>query len=71
MSSVTKYQFTVPDMDCEGCVASIQKAVRKLDDGASVMADLNTKEVVVGSKATVQAIKSAIEDAGYEVAHLG
>lgn len=24
-------RFTIPDMDCEGCVASITRAVQKLD----------------------------------------
>ncbi|HQT65234.1 MAG: hypothetical protein B7Z75_11170 [Acidocella sp. 20-57-95] len=68
MTETTTHNFDVPDMDCDGCVASIQKAVYRLDAAASVVADLTTKRVVVGSTASTNAIKAAIENAGYDVA---
>eukprot|EP01037_Dinobryon_pediforme_P010811 gene10811-10890_t len=36
-------RFTIPDMDCEGCIASITKAVHRIDANAIVHADLTTK----------------------------
>jgi copper chaperone len=57
--------YTVPDMDCGGCVASITRAVQKLDGGATIKADLDTKRVEVTSRLNPEAIRSAIEDAGF------
>jgi copper chaperone len=67
MPQSVQLQFTVPDMDCEGCVSSITAAVKRIDAGASVAADLKTKLVVVGSAVDGQEIAAAIEDAGYTV----
>ena len=67
MTPPTPHQFDIPDMDCEGCVASIERAVHKLDASASVNANLTTKRVVVGSLVTTTEIKAAIEGAGYDV----
>jgi copper chaperone len=60
-------RFTIPDMDCEGCVASITKAVHRIDASATVQADLKTKLVEIQSAEGDQALKSAIDDAGYTV----
>lgn len=57
--------YTVPDMDCGGCVASITRAVQKLDGTATVKADLDTKKVEVASSLSAETIRSAIEDAGF------
>ena len=57
--------YTVPDMDCGGCVASIAKAVQKLDGNAKVKANLETKKVEVSSGLSAETIRSAIEDAGF------
>lgn len=62
-----KLQFTVPDMDCNGCVSSITKAVKRLDADASVTADLVTKHVVIGSNIEAHEIAHAIEGAGFTV----
>ncbi|MDE8350148.1 MAG: heavy metal-associated domain-containing protein [Acidocella sp.] len=67
MTQVHPHQFDVPDMDCSGCVASIERAVHKLDAAATVSADLTTKRVVVGSTAATPDIKAAIEGAGFDV----
>ncbi len=67
MTPSTSLQFTVPDMDCEGCVSSITAAVQRIDAGASVAADLTTKHVVVGSVVDGREIATAIEDAGFTV----
>jgi copper chaperone len=67
MAESTPLQFTVPDMDCEGCVLSITAAVKRLDADASVTADLATKHVVIGSGVEAHEIAGAIEGAGFTV----
>jgi copper chaperone CopZ len=64
-------KFTVPDMDCAGCVASITAAVKRIDAHASVAADLETKHVTIGSTVAAHAIAAAIADAGYTVKSAG
>jgi copper chaperone len=60
-------RFTIPDMDCDGCIASITRAVQKLDAGASVRADLATHVVEIASSAPQAELKAAIDAAGYTV----
>ncbi|OYY04903.1 MAG: hypothetical protein B7Y73_03040 [Acidocella sp. 35-58-6] len=67
MTQIPPHQFDIPDMDCEGCVASIKRAVSKLDPAATVDANLTTKRVVVSSAVATPDIKAAIEGAGYDV----
>jgi copper chaperone CopZ len=71
MAASVPLKFTVPDMDCAGCVASITAAVKRIDAHASVTADLETKHVVVGSALAAHEISTAIEDAGYTVKPAG
>jgi copper chaperone CopZ len=59
--------FTVPDMDCQGCVNSITAAIHRLDAGASVAADLATKRVMVDSDVAAD-FAGAIKQAGFEIA---
>jgi copper chaperone len=58
--------FSVPDMDCGGCVRAITEAVHSLDATASVAADLATKRVSIGT-ASAADFGKAIEDAGFTV----
>jgi copper chaperone len=67
MAQSTPLQFTVPDMDCKSCVSSITDAIQQLDDKASVSADLETKQVVIGSTREAHEIAAAIEAAGFTV----
>ncbi|TNJ66281.1 heavy-metal-associated domain-containing protein [Paenibacillus hemerocallicola] len=58
----------VDGMSCGHCVNSIEGAVKKL--GASAKVDLDSKSVSLQfdeSKVTLEAIKTAIEDQGYDV----
>ncbi|NJJ38468.1 copper ion binding protein [Paenibacillus apii] len=60
--------LNVEGMSCGHCVSSVEKAVGNL--GASAKADLTSKTVAVDyddSKLSVDAIKEAIEDQGYDV----
>jgi copper chaperone len=67
MAESTPLQFTVPDMDCESCIAAITTAVRRIDAQASIAADLETKHVVIGSTVEAHEVAAAIEDAGFTV----
>jgi copper chaperone CopZ len=58
-------EFTVPDMDCEGCVRSITSAVKRVAPNAEVMADLATKLVRVTGDGTAEAFAAAMRDAGF------
>jgi copper chaperone CopZ len=68
MAKSTPLQFKVPDMDCQSCISSIEQAVHEVDADASVAADLETKQVIIGSeKAEIHEMMAAIEAAGFEV----
>jgi copper chaperone len=58
-------KFTVPDMTCGHCVATVTKAVKALDANAQVNADLGSKTVSVQTTAATNAVSKALEDAGY------
>ncbi|MNR43516.1 Copper chaperone CopZ [compost metagenome] len=65
MSNVT---LTVEGMSCGHCVSSVEKAVGGL--GAAAKVDLQSKKVAVEydeSKVSLNDIKAAIEDQGYDV----
>jgi copper chaperone CopZ len=67
MPESTPIQFTVPDIDCESCVSSITRAIKRIDSEASVTADLQTKHVIVGSRVEAHEIAQAIVVAGFTV----
>ncbi len=58
-------KFTVPDMTCGHCVATVTKAVKSLDAAAEVKADLASKTVTVETTAAAGAVAKALEEAGY------
>ncbi len=63
-----KLELTVPSMACGACAETITKAIQTVDAGATVEADPQTKIVVVNTSAAEAAVKSAVEQAGHEVA---
>ena len=67
MAELNTLHLTVPDMDCQGCVSSITAAVKRIDADASVAADLETKQVVVGSVVDPHEVAAVIEKAGFTV----
>ena len=71
MAHSTPLQFDVPDMDCQGCVRSITEALRKLDPNVHVVADLDTKRVVIGGEIEAGRAAEAIEAAGFDVKAAG
>jgi len=61
------YELQVEGMSCDGCVRSVTKSVQSLDGNAKVDVDLVSKKVRVESQASLDAVKAAISDAGYDV----
>ncbi|MBL8520357.1 MAG: heavy-metal-associated domain-containing protein [Betaproteobacteria bacterium] len=57
--------LTIPDMTCGGCLAGIERVVKKVDAGATVTADLPTHRVDIQSGASAPALIAAIEGAGF------
>ncbi|SDQ42644.1 copper chaperone [Paraburkholderia fungorum] len=60
-------EFQVEGMSCQHCVAAVTNAIREHDDTAQVQVDLASGRVVVDSTQSVDALKAAIDEAGYTV----
>jgi copper chaperone len=66
---MTELTYTVPAMHCGNCTAAVEREISQLDGVTSVVASLETKQVVVrGERLDDGAIRSAIDEAGYEAA---
>ncbi len=61
------YELKVDGMTCGGCAASVKRAVQAIDANAIVDVDLPGKTVRVETAVRLDAVKSAVEDAGYDV----
>jgi len=62
--------LNVEGMSCSHCENSVKKAVGALDGVASVEVDLKDKKVTIefdSEKVSIDKIKDAIEDQGYDV----
>lgn len=57
--------LSIPDMECGGCVASIEKAVHAVDASASITADIEARTVRVTTSSDRQALLTALDAAGY------
>jgi copper chaperone CopZ len=67
MSDVATY--TVPEMSCGHCKAAVTREVSAVAGVHSVDVDLDTKLVTVtGEQLDDEALRAAIEQAGYEAA---
>lgn len=64
----TTRTYTVPGMSCAHCKAAIEEEVGAVAGVASVEADPATKLVVVVGEADDEAVRAAIDEAGYAVA---
>lgn len=68
---MTSKTFSVPDIHCSGCAASIEGAVGRLDgvDEVTVALEAHTVDVSFNEEALpVDSVINAIEDQGYVVA---
>jgi copper chaperone len=61
--------LNVEGMSCSHCVNAVQKAVGALDGVTEVRVDMDAKKVTVDhyEKVTLESIKNAIENQGYDV----
>jgi copper chaperone CopZ len=61
--------YSVPAIHCDHCAMSIREEVTEVEGVADVVVDLETKIVTVtGSDLDDGALRTAIEEAGYEAA---
>jgi len=61
--------YSVPGVSCEHCRAAITTEVARVDGVAAVTVDLEAKTVhVTGAGISDDAVRAAIDDAGYDVA---
>jgi copper chaperone len=65
--SVTR-TYDVPGISCGHCKAAIEEEVGQLDGVAEVTVDVDTRKVTVTGEIDDDAIHTAVEEAGYEVA---
>lgn len=67
MTESTTTTYSVPEISCGHCKATIEGAVLALGGIDAVEVDIDTKTVTVKGGAK-DAIVTAIEDAGYDIA---
>ena len=60
-------EFQVEGMTCQHCVAAVTRSIHEIDAAAQVQVNLELGRVVVESTETVDALKDAIDEAGYTV----
>jgi copper chaperone len=60
--------YNVPDISCGHCVEAITGAVSPLDGVESVDVSVDDKLVTVTGSFDDAAVRSAIDDAGYDIA---
>ncbi len=58
--------LNVPKMSCGGCAATIERAVKSVDQTAMVKVDIAAKRVDVDTGADAARITAAIKAAGYD-----
>lgn len=59
------YSFTLPNMSCGHCVASITEALQGADAQARLSVDLASKTAQVDSTLPREALTAALTQAGY------
>jgi copper chaperone len=60
-------EFQVEGMSCQHCVTAVTNAIREHDEAAQVHVDLASGRVAVESAQSAEALKAAIDEAGYTV----
>ncbi|WP_138469228.1 heavy-metal-associated domain-containing protein [Poseidonocella sp. HB161398] len=58
-------KYSVPDMSCGHCRASIEKAVRAADPAAELAFDQEQRSVEIGSALEAPAVVAVLAEAGY------
>lgn len=60
--------YDVPGISCGHCKAAIEGEVGALAEVVTVTVDVDARTVAVDGDATEDAVRAAVEEAGYEVA---
>ncbi|MDQ6614504.1 MAG: cation transporter [Actinomycetota bacterium] len=60
--------YSVPDISCDHCKQTIEGEVGKVEGVDLVEVDVSAKSVHVAGAAADEAIRSAIEEAGFDIA---
>lgn len=68
LSGMTTRLFSVPGISCGHCKAAIEGEVAKVAGVESVEVDVEAKTVRVEGAVTDEAIRQAVDEAGYDVA---
>lgn len=64
---MTVRTYTVPGISCGHCRAAIESELTPLSGVESVVVDIDSKVVTVTGEVTADAVRAAIDEAGYEV----
>jgi len=64
--AATERTFKVPGMTCDHCVHAVTQEVGKIEGVTKVDVDLATKVVTVDGTDDVEALRAAVDEAGYE-----
>jgi len=68
--NIEELTLTAPDISCDHCVATIQKAIGGIAGVGGVEADVAAKQVTVrydSSRVSREEIETAMDDVGYPV----
>ena len=57
----------IEGMSCGHCKAAVEKALKAVAGVETAVVDLEKKQAVVTGNAAMEAMREAVEDAGYEV----
>ncbi|MBL4934109.1 MULTISPECIES: heavy-metal-associated domain-containing protein [Clostridium] len=60
-------KIIIEGMSCEHCKARVEKSLIELDGITAAIVDLDTKTATIEGDASEDAIRDAIDDAGYDV----
>ena len=58
---------TIEGMTCHNCVRHVKEAIEELEGVTGVEVDLASKRATVDGEASDEAIKAAVDEAGYSV----
>lgn len=62
--------ISIEGMSCGHCVKHVKDALEELQDIDTVEVDLENKQAVIEGNVSDEAIKEAIEEAGYDVTNI-
>ncbi len=57
--------FSIPDMSCGHCKATVETAIKSLDPAATLNFDMMARTVAVQTAAPADAVCAALRTAGY------